>query len=149
MVINEHELITNNQETHDNNLISTSSEQTIQEGNIQKNLDNIDNNTTTINSEEIHQTANFSERTKQVVNTTITKQPEQEEVNEQNNENENTKLPEDLSEQKETAETNCLALTVRKNYNVSIIKNSIFTSLRLSFKVAISTLVLNILKLFL
>lgn len=56
---------------------------------------------------------------------------------------------ETASEQKETAETNCLALTVRKNYSVSIIKNSIFTSLRLSFKVAVSTLVLNILKLFL
>ena len=47
-----------------------------------------------------------------------------------------------------TAETNCLALTVRKNYNLSIVKNSIFTTLRISWKVALSTLVLNILKLF-
>lgn len=66
-----------------------------------------------------------------------------------NNEETSSSNTETTSEQKETAETNCLALTVRKNYNVSIIKNSIFTSLRLSFKVAVSTLVLNILKLFL
>lgn len=48
----------------------------------------------------------------------------------------------------ETAETNCLALTVRKDYNMSIVKNSIFTTLRVSWKVALSTLLLNILKLF-
>ncbi len=47
-----------------------------------------------------------------------------------------------------TVETNCLALTVRKNYNLAIVKNSIFTTLRLSWKVALSTFLLNVLKLF-
>ena len=45
--------------------------------------------------------------------------------------------------------TNCIALTVRKDYNLSIFKNSIFTTLRVSWKIAISTFILNILKLFL
>lgn len=52
------------------------------------------------------------------------------------------------STEEKTAETNCLALTVRKNYNLSIVKNSIFTTLRVSWKVALSTFVLNVLKLF-
>lgn len=46
-------------------------------------------------------------------------------------------------------ETNCLALTVRKDYNLSIIKNGFFTTLRMSWKVAVSTFVLNFIKLFL
>ena len=54
----------------------------------------------------------------------------------------------EIADQKETAETNCLALTVRKNYNLAIVKNSIFTTLRLSWKVALSTFLLNVLKLF-
>lgn len=54
------------------------------------------------------------------------------------------------SEQKnETVETNCLALTVRKDYNLSIVKNTILTTFRFSWKIAFSTLILNILKLFL
>ena len=64
------------------------------------------------------------------------------------------KQPNDLSnsnaqdEQKQTVETNCLALTVRKNYNFSIAKNTVFKTIRMSIKVAISTFVLNVLKLF-
>ena len=50
--------------------------------------------------------------------------------------------------EKETAETNCLALTVRKDYNLSIVKNSILTTFRISWKVALSTFILNVLKLF-
>lgn len=106
MVINENELITENQETHDNNLINDTME---------------------------HKESNSSDKVTSDVNNEDIKENEQSEQ----------------SEQKETAETNCLALTVRKNYNISIIKNSIFTSLRLSFKIAISTIALNILKLFL
>ena len=106
MVINENELITENQETHDNNLINDTME---------------------------HKESNSSDKVTIDVNNEDIKENEQSEQ----------------SEQKETAETNCLALTVRKNYNISIIKNSIFTSLRLSFKIAISTIALNILKLFL
>lgn len=48
----------------------------------------------------------------------------------------------------ETVETNCLALTVRKDYSLAIFKNSIFTSIRMSIKVAILTIILNVLKLF-
>ncbi len=53
------------------------------------------------------------------------------------------------SSEKETVETNCLALTVRKDYNFAIAKNTIFKTIRMSIKVAISTLVLNFIKLFL
>ena len=52
-------------------------------------------------------------------------------------------------DKKETVETNCLALTVRKDYNLSIFKNTILTTFRFSWKIAFSTLVLNVLKLFL
>lgn len=71
---------------------------------------------------------------------------------------ENNNISENISEskqeilepiKKETAETNCLALTVRKDYNLSIVKNTILTTFRFSWKIAFSTLVLNILKLFL
>lgn len=44
------------------------------------------------------------------------------------------------------SEINCLALTVRKDYNLSIIKNGFFTTLRVSWKVAVSTFVLGLLK---
>ena len=55
---------------------------------------------------------------------------------------------EEVSEKKETVETNCLALTVRKNYNISIFKNTVFTTFRVTFKVAVFTFVLNFLSLF-
>lgn len=51
-------------------------------------------------------------------------------------------------QEKETVETNCLALTVRKDYNLSIFKNSIVTTFRVSWKIAVSTFLLNLLKLF-
>ena len=54
----------------------------------------------------------------------------------------------EISEKKETVETNCLALTVRKDYNFAIAKNTVFKTIRMSIKVAISTFVLNIIKLF-
>ena len=45
------------------------------------------------------------------------------------------------------SEPNCLALTVRKDYNLIIVKN-IFTSTgRLSWKVALATAILNIINL--
>ncbi len=133
MVINENGLITENQETHDNNLIDNHSKEI---ENISITNNNITDSSDT--SDTIGTSSNNSD------NCAISVTPTNEEL--ENTSNDTTT---EESEQKETAETNCLALTVRKNYNVSIIKNSIFTSLRLSFKVAISTLVLNILKLFL
>ena len=48
----------------------------------------------------------------------------------------------------ETVETNCLALTVRKDYSLSIFKNSIFTPIRMSIKVAVLTAILNVIKLY-
>ena len=133
MVINKNGLITENQETQDNNLIDNHSKEI---ENISITNNNITDSSDT--SDTIGTSSNNSD------NCAISVTPTNEEL--ENTSNDTTT---EESEQKETAETNCLALTVRKNYNVSIIKNSIFTSLRLSFKVAISTLVLNILKLFL
>lgn len=52
-------------------------------------------------------------------------------------------------DEEKTVETNCLALTVRKDYNLSIVKNTIFKTIRMSVKVAISTLILNLIKIFL
>lgn len=46
-------------------------------------------------------------------------------------------------------EPNCLALTVRKDYNLTIIKNIFTTSGRMSLKIALSTFVLNFLRMFL
>lgn len=46
---------------------------------------------------------------------------------------------------KETPEPNCLALTVRKDYNLVIVKNIFTASGRLSWKIVLATIVLNIL----
>ena len=54
----------------------------------------------------------------------------------------------DTTLEKETVETNCLALTVRKDYNFSIAKNTVFKTIRMSIKVAISTFILNLIKIF-
>ena len=66
------------------------------------------------------------------------------------NTNENVHIDTDANknQEKETAETNCLALTVRKDYNLSIFKNGIVTTFRVSWKIAVSTFLLNLLKLF-
>ena len=42
-------------------------------------------------------------------------------------------------------EPNCLALTVRKDYNLVIVKNIFTASGRLSWKVALATIILNFL----
>lgn len=54
---------------------------------------------------------------------------------------------EEVFEKKETVETNCLALTVRKDYNISIFKNTVFTTFRITCKVTIFTVILNFLSL--
>lgn len=43
-------------------------------------------------------------------------------------------------------EPNCLALTVRKDYNLIIVKNIFTTTGRLSWKIVLSTIVLNFLR---
>lgn len=45
-------------------------------------------------------------------------------------------------------EPNCLALTVRKDYSLTVIKNIFTTSGRMSLKIALSTLALNFLRIF-
>lgn len=64
-------------------------------------------------------------------------------------ENTTVSSPTTLSENNsDIPEPNCLALTVRKDYNLTIIKNIFTTSGRMSLKIALSTLVLNFLRMF-
>lgn len=50
----------------------------------------------------------------------------------------------------ENTETiNCLALTIQKDYNLSIVKNVVLKTLKTTWKVAVSIFTLNFLKLFL
>lgn len=65
----------------------------------------------------------------------------QSQIIENSNESQNTSI-------ENTSETNCLALTVRKDYNISILKNSIVKTFKLSYKVLISAFFLNLLRLF-
>ena len=64
--------------------------------------------------------------------------------------NSDNEIPQNLenTEKKETVETNCLALTVCKNYNISVFKNTVFTTFRVTCKITIFTFVLNLLRLF-
>lgn len=72
--------------------------------------------------------------------------------NNNNNNNAINSITEQLVENSEdandTPKPNCLALTVRKDYNLTIFKNIFTTSRRMSLKIAISTLVLNFLRMF-
>lgn len=45
--------------------------------------------------------------------------------------------------------TNCLALTVKKEYKLVVIKNMVKKGLKVSWKIALSTFVMNFLKAFL
>lgn len=45
--------------------------------------------------------------------------------------------------------TNCLALTVRENYHMVVVKNVFKKSFRISWKVAVSIFVMNFLNMFL
>lgn len=45
--------------------------------------------------------------------------------------------------------TNCLALTVRENYHMVVVKNAFKKSFRISWKVALSIFVINFLNMFL
>ena len=64
------------------------------------------------------------------------------------NANDSIQVESHEKEQNKSIETNCLALTVQKDYNFAIAKNTVFKTIRMSIKVAISTLVLNVIKLF-
>lgn len=54
-----------------------------------------------------------------------------------------------LNEESKTAETTCLALTVRKDYNLSVFKNSVLKTVKVTLKVTLCTFFLNLLSLFL
>ncbi len=47
--------------------------------------------------------------------------------------------------QEVTNETNCFALTIRKDYNLSIAKNILCKTTRMSWKIALNLFLLNIL----
>lgn len=55
----------------------------------------------------------------------------------------------DINENEETEATNCLALTVRKDYNLSIFRNRIIKTFHVTSKVALCTFLLNLLTLLL
>lgn len=148
MVINKDGLITENQNTQDNTL-SNELEQTTLNEEI-KNFDlNSNNNNEFSNSIEYNQ--KLDECLKNVVisnNTENITNIEPNSITSQNNTSiSNLSSNEDENKEK-TVETNCLALTVRKDYNFSIAKNTVFKTIRMSIKVAISTLVLNLIKIF-
>ena len=147
MVINKDGLITENQNTQDNTL-SNELEQTTLNEEI-KNFDLNSNNNEFSNSIEYNQ--KLDECLKNVVisnNTENITNIEPNSITSQNNTSiSNLSSNEDENKEK-TVETNCLALTVRKDYNFSIAKNTVFKTIRMSVKVAISTLVLNLIKIF-
>ena len=147
MVINKAGLITENQNAQDNTL-SNELEQTTLNEEI-KNFDLNSNNNEFSNSIEYNQ--KLDECLKNVVisnNTENITNIEPNSITSQNNTSiSNLSSNEDENKEK-TVETNCLALTVRKDYNFSIAKNTVFKTIRMSIKVAISTLVLNLIKIF-
>ena len=132
MVINKDGLIS--EEVKQNEI----TEDIIDNSNSNLDLDDSSDEIVSMTSEQLHQIEQSSQ----------SEQPNQLGQSVQLEQSEQQELPEEQPEQKETVETNCLALTVRKNYNLSIVKNGFFTTLRVSWKVAISTFILNIIKLF-
>lgn len=95
----------------------------------------------------IDNNANINNNTNNNINTTSNN-------NNANNSN-NTQPPleslenlQDTQASNDTPKPNCLALTVRKDYNLTIFKNIFTTGKRISLKIAISTLVLNFLRMF-
>ena len=147
MVINKDGLITENQNTQDNTLLNELDKTNLSEE--IKNFDLNSNNNEFSNSIEYNQ--KLDECLKNVVisnNTENITNIESNSITPQNNSS-IFDLSSNGDENKEKkVETNCLALTVRKDYNFSITKNTVFKTIRMSVKVAISTLVLNLIKIF-
>ncbi len=56
---------------------------------------------------------------------------------------------EGLDNEKDENAVNCLALTVKKDYNLSIVKNVMLKTLKNAWKIALSIFTLNFLKFFL
>lgn len=148
MVINKDGLITENQNTQDNTLLNE-----LDKTNLSEEIKNFDLNSNNDNefSNSIEYNPKLDECLKNVVisnNTENITNIESNSITPQNNSS-IFDLSSNGDENKEkTVETNCLALTVRKDYNFSIAKNTVFKTIRMSVKVAISTLVLNLIKIF-
>ena len=148
MVINKDGLITENQNTQDNTLLNE-----LDKTNLSEEIKNFDLNSNNDNefSNSIEYNQKLDECLKNVVisnNTENITNIESNSITPQNNSS-IFDLSSNGDENKEkTVETNCLALTVRKDYNFSIAKNTVFKTIRMSIKVAISTLVLNLIKIF-
>lgn len=148
MVINKDGLITENQNTQDNTLLNE-----LDKTNLSEEIKNFDLNSNNDNefSNSIEYNQKLDECLKNVVisnNTENITNIESNSITSQNNTSiSNLSSNEDENKEK-TVETNCLALTVRKDYNFSIAKNTVFKTIRMSVKVAISTLVLNLIKIF-
>ena len=144
MVINKDGLITENQNTP---LNENALDKEIQKDKFSNSFDVNGNNLNNMNdlnnfSTEAISTSDLSVSNELLSSTEVSVNTEIENSNELEG---NTKIEKD---EKETVETNCLALTVRKDYNFAIAKNTVFKTIRMSIKVAISTLVLNVIKLF-
>lgn len=108
------------------------------------NLDNLDDldysENISNNSDEIDK-QNISDENEHIINKLDTYEEDSQEEND---------ISDNIEDEKnQTAETTCLALTVRKDYNLSIIKNSVIKTFKISLKVTLCTLFLNLLSLFL
>ena len=55
----------------------------------------------------------------------------------------------DLELNKDISSSNCLALTIRKEYRLTIATNIIYSAKRMSWKISFSILLLNFLNMFL
>lgn len=142
MVINTDNLITDNQNTTVNNQILDKNKF---EGELQKEDFDLKSNNETLNNNLI-ENANTQSNITVNFNSSISSSQE---INNDSSNNLLEKTEEhSVSDEKETVETNCLALTVRKDYNFAIAKNTVFKTIRMSIKVAISTFLLNLIKLF-
>ena len=139
MVINENGLITENQNTTDVQVENTVLNSTINPINNTKPDENFDlKSNNQIISNSINEDAPQSNNDLENISVTLNKEEILEKLDASGS----------SEDKKETVETNCLALTVRKDYNFAIAKNTVFKTIRMSIKVAISTIVLNLIKLF-
>lgn len=150
MVINEDGLITDNQNTYDNTLyysnkIKSTDKNGLINDTIIENV-NVDNNSCfDLNSSTESKKELIDDNSINLENT-ISNSVDDNSVD--TNANDSIQLESHEKEQNKSIETNCLALTVQKDYNFAIAKNTVFKTIRMSIKVAISTLVLNVIKLF-
>ena len=150
MVINEDGLITDNQNTYDNTLyysnkIKSTDKNGLINDTIIENV-NVDNNSCfDLNSSTESKKELIDDNSINLENT-ISNSVDDNSVD--TNANESIQVESHEKEQNKSIETNCLALTVQKDYNFAIAKNTVFKTIRMSIKVAISTLVLNVIKLF-